>query len=128
MAMTGFHEGRVTGDWMDEVYGYGGESEQQSNPTYMFDAVIENRDWNGWARPHFSYQDALRVLTSPRSGILKWGYDAENDAFFSWSTGGDPEEDRWPGMDITLPGGDVRHVYPIGCCDWTWREVSDENE
>jgi hypothetical protein len=74
--------------------------------------------WNGWATPHFEFDEAMRYARD--AGNTR--YDRLGHAFITDIEGWDePEIDQ--ALVITVPDRGRLTVYPIGSGSWTWSEV-----
>ena len=70
-------------------------------------------EWNGFARPWFTKEEALKMnewLPEFEDGLV---YDEENDMFYT--TYDTEYREEFHGRDI-----DGYHLYPIGNGSWTW--------
>ena len=77
--------------------------------------------WNGWAMPHFEFEEAIRYAND--AGNTK--YDPEKDAFVTTLEGEDePQIDE--ATIIIVRGRGPIVVYPIGAGSWTWSEREEE--
>lgn len=88
----------------------------------QFDGFTTDEDWNGWACPYFTFEQAQRIVAEhQRFGLLAW-YDADADKFvFSVEQGRVGEPDEFEAVEI-----DGRKLYPIGARCWIWEETADE--
>lgn len=84
----------------------------------QFEGWSDGRHWNGWAMPHFEFQQAQRVVAAfdPENGH----YNASTDSFVTRTSDGD--EESWLGETIALPDGGEVKVYPVGTGSWIWDE------
>jgi hypothetical protein len=82
--------------------------------------------WNGWAMPHFEFEEAMRFANdSPKEA--RTTYDKEQDAFVTLMDGDDePYVDE--GTVILVRGRGPLLVYPIGAGSWTWTERTDKED
>lgn len=84
-----------------------------------FDGFTLGETWNGWARPYFTFEQALRILEAHHSRGQKGWYDESEDAF-SFEMG-EGEVDSFPAESI-----EGRKLYPIGAGCWIWEEGLQE--
>lgn len=82
--------------------------------------------WNGWAMPHFEFEEALR-FSNNSPDEAKTTYDREKDAFVTVMEGGDEPYIDVGGIIIVRGRGPLV-VYPIGAGSWTWTEHEKEEE
>lgn len=55
----------------------------------VFDGYTRDEDWNGWACPYFTFEQAERIVQACQAGIST-RYDAALDAFnFELESGAD---------------------------------------
>ena len=118
-----------------------------ANATESFTGWTNGEDWIGWAKPHFEFAEAKRLLgwearqntpegrTDSIAGVLdlpapgpagevpteKEGFDATRDVFVTRSREG--KEEVWPGEFITITDGTRMKVYAVGAGAWIWREA-----
>lgn len=88
----------------------------------IYEGYVEDRDWNGWACPYFSYEESVHImndLNKIQSNVMY--YDANTDSFCI------PQEfnEIYKGVDIETSDG-IKHLYPIGNSYWIWE--LNENE
>lgn len=92
--------------------------------TQVFDAIVSDDDWNGWALPTFDLENALAV----EAMVTRWG---EGNVHFLWTTDregrtclilGDGYDDEiwWE------PCGDEESGFPIGAYSWCWSELDED--
>lgn len=87
--------------------------------------------WNGWATPHFEYEEASRIVDmhnrlealDPLDAGKAW-YDAEHDQFCFVLAGSDGEVEYYPGYEREA-GGEPRRLYGIGAWVWVWEEYEE---
>lgn len=79
-----------------------------------FDGHTQDEDWNGWAVPYFTYEQALTVLAACQKANQHGFYDAVSDRFiFSFKD----EDESYEAEEI-----DGLKVYPVGARNWIWEE------
>jgi len=83
-----------------------------------FAGWTDGRLWNGWAKPHFEFAEANRLLHSLTE--LSFRYDSAQDAFVA--PDGNGEAESWAAAVITPLEGEPIKVYPIGTGSWCWEE------
>jgi hypothetical protein len=83
----------------------------------IFEGHTRGENWNGWACPYFTYEQALLVLTACQQADQHGFYDVTNDRFtFSFKD----EDESCEAEEI-----DGMKVYPIGARNWIWEEVEE---
>ena len=84
-------------------------------PGKRFFGFTNGEDWNGWACPYFTFQEAQRIaeLHNELPGNFAY-YQKEKDSFV-FKFNDDPEE--YP----TVSFGET-NLYPIGNGSWIWEE------
>lgn len=88
----------------------------------FFDGFSRGEDWNGWARPYFTFEQAQQIIEAHRSRGWKAWYDEKEDSFaFDFSHDGLDEVDVFPPVEL-----DSRKLYPVGAGCWVWEEVTEE--
>lgn len=85
----------------------------ESIPRQQFEGFTDGGNWNGWATPYFSFEQAQRIVEAHNSGNAR--YDEENDQFVFNI---DDEEEFYPAV---LEDG--RKLYSIGNGSWIWEEA-----
>ncbi|HEY0319453.1 MAG TPA: hypothetical protein VGC66_00630 [Pyrinomonadaceae bacterium] len=84
----------------------------------VFSGYTLDEEWNGWACPYFTYDQALLLVEAHRSHGWRAHYEEENDAFvFSFEHDGLDTPDTFP--SVTISG---RKFYPVGAFGWIWEE------
>ena len=83
-----------------------------------FNGWTDGNSWNGWAMPHFEFNEAKRVVDVITDS--KGRYDAEQDCFVTTDTDG--EDEVWESQTITLLGNQQVKVYGVGAGSWIWDE------
>lgn len=87
-----------------------------------FDGFSRGEDWNGWACPYFTFEQAQQVMEAHRSrGWKAWYSESEDQFSFDFSHDGKDEIDAFPGELI-----EGRKLYPIGIFCWIWEEELQE--
>ena len=86
-----------------------------------FEGYIRGENWNGWAGPVFTFEQAKRVQ-EVHSNLEFW---PERDAFVTPRHDEDEEEEVFRGRNELIDGVIVK-VYPIGTRNWIWDEVQPE--
>lgn len=89
--------------------------------------VIPGQEWNGWAVPYFTKEQADRLIAT--IDLIDPGaemrYDAERDAYIF--TGDpevmDPEPEVFEGFEVQ-----GHKVYSIGGMSWCWWNVTEDVE
>lgn len=82
--------------------------------------------WNGWATPHFEFEEAKRVAEGfNECAEYPMQYDNIYDQFFILDTE-TKELETWKGIDIQTTEG-IKHLYGIGAYCWVWDEAIDQD-
>lgn len=87
----------------------------------------EGSDWNGWATPHFTKENSLKVLSlvSSIGGAELAKYREKTDEMVVTAEVFDLDAtEHFEGTDITVDGETLR-VYPVGAFSWTWEELDN---
>jgi len=86
-----------------------------------FEGYTQDEEWNGWACPYFTYEQAQRLVDAYRSCGWEARYDDKQDQFV-FAIADDPDEhDAYSA--IYMEG---LKLYPIGAFGWIWEEAIDE--
>jgi hypothetical protein len=100
---------------------------------------VAAENWNGWATPSFSKEEANRFLEAcAKSNIecgneVEWGYEKDGDYFWFWDENNGDRQDpdtleKWSGREVKTEDG-VKHLYAVGSWGWCWTvKEEDENE
>lgn len=84
------------------------------------------RLWNGWATPHFEFEEAKRVTEGfNETAEFPMQYDEVYDQFYILDTE-TSELEKWEGVEIQTAEG-FKHVYGIGAYSWVWDEANDRD-
>jgi len=92
--------------------------------------------WNGWAKPSFTYEQALKVMewinqyptldpSAPVQPPLFY-YDKDKDAFVCGSEDDPNYYECYEGSEIELASGGKIKTYPIGAGTWIWDEAQED--
>lgn len=83
--------------------------------------------WNGWATPHFTYEEAqkLQAEINQHEGMRMF-YDCNADKFY-WQHEDDDEPYVWKGEDIETVDGKL-HLYGIGAYSHIWDELDNDDK
>jgi hypothetical protein len=84
----------------------------------VFDGYTKDEDWNGWACPYFTFEQAQSIVTAHNDNGWPARYDQGNDQFiFSMKHAGGQEDEIYsPILEDGLK------LYPIGTASWIWEE------
>ena len=82
----------------------------------QFEGWTDGRRWNGWAMPAFEFTVAQEVAKA-----FEARYDQRRDCFITRSQ--EDEAEVWQAQDISVLGGAVLRVFPIGAGAWIWDDV-----
>jgi hypothetical protein len=93
----------------------------------IVEGFSSGEEWNGWACPYFTYEQAERLVELWERNRWKAAYDGVQDAFvFSvnqdFTTGDSEEFETFPAVSI-----EGLNYYPIGAFQWTWENASSAN-
>ncbi|HEY9285892.1 MAG TPA: hypothetical protein VIP46_20755 [Pyrinomonadaceae bacterium] len=86
----------------------------------VFDGYTRGENWNGWACPYFTSDQARQLVRAYEEKGLRAWYDEDSDAYsFEVEAGaGVKETDTFPAEDV-----EGLRLYPIGASCWIWEEV-----
>ena len=87
-----------------------------------FRGYTRDEDYNGFACPYFSYDQALPILQAWVEHGLAANYDENSDEFVFEVSGGEAGNEFQRFGAIYANG---LKLYPIGVFDWTWAEVEN---
>ena len=92
----------------------------------IFEGFTKDEDWNGWACPYFTFEQAQKVLKTYnmlRSVIGQKDsayYDSAADVFI-FPTSEDEESETFAAI---IENG--QKYYPVGAFCWIWEETAKE--
>jgi hypothetical protein len=90
----------------------------------VFDGHTSGEEWNGWACPYFTYDQACRIVEAHRERGWEAHHDPVRDEFvFSFGHDGNTDPDAFPAV---LIGGNK--LYPVGAFGWIWSEENSRSE
>lgn len=81
-------------------------------------------NWNGWATPVFTFENAKKVIGMIEHNSHDSRYDEKSDSFLVTFEEGSNEVETFEGMDIVVDGETVK-VYPLGAYSWVWEELEN---
>lgn len=87
-------------------------------PENSFEGFSRGDDWNGWACPYFSFEEAQKIVKAHAPDTAR--YEENNDQFI-FKVG--DEEEFYPAV---LEDG--RKLYAIGNGSWIWEEAEQSQE
>lgn len=94
----------------------------------VFDGYTRGETWNGWACPHFTFEQAQAILDAWRRQGWTASFDEEARAF-TFSTGHDLDRGEADGSErsgpVELQG---RTLYAVGAFSWMWEEAEPDGE
>lgn len=103
MKIQPFIAGKASGDWTERVFN-----------------CFHNRSyWNGWAMPHFLFDEALKVADH-----LKMTYDKDADSFIVIDEAYPDEPTIYAPLFITVDGADLK-VWDLGSGYYCWDMEED---
>lgn len=83
-------------------------------------------DWNGWATPHFTLEEAKRVAEGfNETAEFPMEYDNIYDQFYILDMN-TKELETWKGIDYATDEG-IKHLYDIGAYCWVWDQAIDQD-
>lgn len=88
----------------------------------VFEGYTQGEEWNGWACPYFTFEQAEQVVKAHSEKGLKAWYDPDTDAF-SFEIEASNEIDTFKAEEI-----EGQRLYPIGASCWIWEEQSHEED
>lgn len=86
-------------------------------PGLKFSGYSNDEDWNGWACPYFTFEEAQKIVHAQNSEGIKSWFDEEGDQFVFETDG---EEESYPAVQEN-----GHNLYPIGSSNWIWEESND---
>lgn len=89
------------------------------DPADNFTGWTNGESWNGFAKPHFEFAEAQRLLAWLKYDGAR--FDAARDAFVTLTT--EDEEEVWAATTIAITDGTRIKVYPVGAAAWCWDET-----
>jgi hypothetical protein len=96
----------------------------QIDDSTIFDGWTCDGVWNGWACPSFEYDVAVKILTEFK---CKFTFDPIKRIFTVEYFEEDDFPYKWGEFDIDDPSGNKVSLYGIGCYEWIWDEVKENN-
>ena len=90
----------------------------------MFEGYTQGENWNGFACPYFTYEQAQVLLNAWQAKGWNARYDAKEDRFtFGVNTGGGEQEyDSFSAIELQ-----GMKLYPVGAFYWIWEEAKNGN-
>lgn len=89
----------------------------------VFEGLTTDKDWNGFACPYFTFNQAQSIVDAWKEQGLKAGYEEREDLFFfEVMAFGDDDEECIENFASTEIEG--LKLYPIGASCWIWSEAS----
>lgn len=85
----------------------------------FFEGYTRDEEWNGWACPYFTFEQAQSIVEAHHRRGMSARYDINLDQFVFIPGGGD--EEIYAPVEI-----DSQKLYPIGAFNWIWEEVAKE--
>lgn len=92
----------------------------------FFHGITLGQQWNGFACPLFSFEEAQRLmaLNNHTDFCGQIVYSAEQDAFLFHEFGVESEERPDVYKAVVIQG---QKLYPVGAFSWCWQDVSDDS-
>ncbi len=86
-------------------------------PGQSFKGYSSNEEWNGWACPYFTFEEAQKIVHAQNSEGTKAWFDEKNDQFIFEMRG---DKEFYPAFQEN-----GQKLYPIGNGSWIWEESND---
>ena len=86
----------------------------------VFEGFTNGEEWNGWACPYFTFEQAQRVVKAQTEMGLKAWYNTNADAF-SFEVDASDEIDSFPAQEI-----EGKKLYPVGTSCWIWEQYDSQ--
>ena len=84
----------------------------------VFEGYSKDEDWNGWACPYFTFEQAESIVAAYHEKGWPARYDQTNDCFvFSMQHAGGDEDEIYTPIEE-----DGLKLYPIGTANRIWEE------
>ena len=87
----------------------------------VFEGYSDDQEWNGWACPLFSYEEAQRIAAVCNEHGGRASYDEQHDRFIFHLNESDLDEPEIYSSE-QLEG---KKLYAIGAFNWIWEELDD---
>ncbi len=87
----------------------------------IFEGFTEDKKWNGWACPYFTFEQALKVADAHKRVISNAWYDQKSDTF-NFQMDEDDKDDIESYEPVEIEG---QKFYPVGHSQWVWEESND---
>lgn len=84
-----------------------------------FAGYTRDEDWNGFACPYFSFEQAQKIIDAWLAAGSNAYYDSANDIFSFVMQDGETDS-----FSANVRNG--MKIYPIGNGCWIWTEVNDK--
>lgn len=85
-------------------------------PGEAFDGYSIGENWNGWACPYFTFEEAIRIADAHEKILnVKITYKDSDDMFIL-----NPIDEVEEYASILIAG---KKLYPMGSFSWIWEEV-----
>lgn len=81
----------------------------------IFEGYTQDEDWNGWACPYFTFEEAQKIAETYSKTGEKADYDKISDSFYFEFQ---DEKESYSALDF-----DNLKLYPIGSSSWIWEEL-----
>lgn len=82
-----------------------------------FDGYTQDEDWNGWACPYFTLEEAQKIVDMHKKTGQKAGFNEDSNAFYF---NVQDEEEFYQPVEI-----EGTKFYPIGNSSWIWEEKEE---
>ena len=89
-----------------------------------FDGFTKDEEWNGWACPYFTFEQAQKVLKNYNELRKIIGqknlafYDSMAEAFVF------PSDDQYESETFKAINESGEQYYPVGAFNWIWEETN----
>lgn len=91
-----------------------------SMPGHVFKGFTKDETWNGWSRPFFTHDVAMKIVTAHKEQGLNAYYNKESDEFAFEVPASSGDYDIFPSVEIAN-----MKLYSIGAGCWIWEESAE---
>jgi hypothetical protein len=89
-----------------------------------FEGYTQDEDWNGFACPYFSLDQAQHLVEVWNNQGWSARYDSAADTFMFEVESGRGEKEWESYIPVEIEG---LKLYPVGSFNWIWEEVGNES-
>lgn len=90
----------------------------------IFEGFTDDRKWNGWACPYFTFEQAKKVVEVHKRATSNAWYDEKSDTF-NFQMDKEDKDDIESYEPIKMEG---QKFYPVGNSQWVWEEKKMTND